>query len=90
MIFPSLAYGIWAANASAGNYSQAGYSISDLINKWAPVTDSNPNALSTTLSVLGITQDMADETSLIDLTSSQFMQVIAAFAWAEGFKPAGC
>jgi hypothetical protein len=89
MIFPSLANGIWAANVSEGNLAAAGKSITDLVNTWAPPGD-NPNALSNTLSGLGISATLASETSLIDLTASQVEQVVAAFAWQEGYKPSGC
>ena len=91
MIFPTLANGIWAANASAGNYALSPtLTITNLVNTWAPPSDNNPHAMSDTLSGLGISASMASATSLSALTASQFEQVVAAFAWQEGYKPAGC
>jgi hypothetical protein len=90
-VFPSLAAGGWAASYSAGNYAIAGYSITGLIDVWAPPNlPGNENALSTTLSVLGISPALGQSTLLTDLTASQLMQVIAAFAWQEGYNPSGC
>jgi hypothetical protein len=89
MVFPSLAAGIWAANDSMGNYAISGYSITQLVNAWAPPS-SNPNAMSNTLSGLGISASMASATLLTDLTASQAEQLVAAFAWQEGYKPSGC
>ena len=87
MIFPNLSDGVNAAQASVEYYSGKGYSITQLINAWS---NNSSTALSTTESVLGISPSMASATSLSSLTSSQIMQVIAAFAWQEGFKPSGC
>jgi len=89
IVFPNLAKGTEAALASVGTYAQSGYTISQLVNTWAPPS-SNPNTMSNFLSALGITQAMANATSLSSLTSEQLMQVIAAFTWQEGFKPSGC
>jgi len=90
-VFPSLAAGAWAASYSAGNYAIAGASITALIDDWAPPNlPGNENALSTTLSVLGISPATAQSTQLTDLTATQLMQVITAFAWQEGYNPSGC
>jgi hypothetical protein len=91
MVFPSLAAGIYAANASSGNYIQqnANLTITGLINIWAPPSV-NPNAVANTLSGLGISASTANATKLSVLTASQLEQFVAAFAWQEGFKPSGC
>jgi hypothetical protein len=89
MIFPNYAAGANAAMASLGNYAKKGFSIAGLINTWAPPTI-NPNAMANTLSDLGVTPAMASSTALSSLTSNQQLQIVAAFAWQEGFKPSGC
>ena len=89
VVFPNLAKGVNAALASVGTYAQNGYTISQLVNTWAPPA-SNPNTMNNFLSALGITSGTASATSLSSLTSEQLMQVIAAFTWQEGFKPPGC
>jgi hypothetical protein len=89
MIFPNYAAGANAAMASLGNYAKKGFSIAGLINTWAPPSV-NPNAMANTLSGLGITPAMASATALSSLTSNQQLQILAAFAWQEGFKPSGC
>jgi hypothetical protein len=89
MSFPHLANGVNASVASAGHYAAAGYTILGLINVWAPPQD-NPNAVANTLSGLGISTTIAGTTHLSALTSTQLLQVIAAFGWQEGFKPTGC
>ena len=89
VVFPNLAKGVNAALASVGTYAQNGYTVSGLVNAWAPPA-SNPNTMANFLSALGITQSAANATSLSTLTSEQLMQVIAAFTWQEGFKPPGC
>jgi hypothetical protein len=88
-VFSSLADGVYAANYSSGNYAAAGYTITGLINAWAPPAQ-NPNAMSNTLSLLGITANMASSTLLTQLTATQATQVNAAFAWQEGYQPSGC
>ena len=89
MIFPNWADGINAAAQSLRNYAQSGTTIEQLINIWAP-PKTNPNAMANTLSDLGMTESMAGATYLSDLTASQVIQFIAAFAWQEGFKLQGC
>jgi len=89
MVFPNYAAGTNAAMKSLANYAQSGTTITGLINTWAPPSI-NPTTLGNVLSALGITQAMADATALSSLTSNQQLQVIAAFAWQEGFKPSGC
>lgn len=91
MVFPNIADGTNAAIASATFYAGKGYSITELVNAWAPPSvPSNVNAMPNTLSDLGMTQSMANDTILKDLTSSQLLQVIGAFAWQEGYKLPGC
>jgi hypothetical protein len=46
--------------------------------------------MANTLSDLGVTPAMASSTALSSLTSNQQLQIVAAFAWQEGFKPSGC
>ncbi|MFT3907180.1 MAG: hypothetical protein QM718_12795 [Steroidobacteraceae bacterium] len=89
MVFPNYAAGANAAMKSLANYAAAGYSIYSLINTWAP-SSVNPNAMTNTLTDLGITSALASSTLLSSLTSNQQMEIIAAFAWQEGFKPSGC
>jgi len=89
MVFPNYAAGTNAAMKSLANYAQSGTTITGLINTWAPPSI-NPTTLGNVLSALGTTQAMADATALSSLTSNQQLQVIAAFAWQEGFKPSGC
>jgi hypothetical protein len=89
MVFPNLADGANAAVKSAENAANAGHTISWLIDTWAPPSI-NSNAFPNTLSDLGITAAMANSTYLSSLTATQLLQVVAAFSWQEGFKPAGC
>lgn len=89
MVFPNWADGINAASHSLINYANQSYTIEQLINVWAP-PQLNPNAMSNTLGDLGMTESMAGATYLSDLTGSQVIQFIAAFAWQEGFKLQGC
>lgn len=88
-IFPNYAIGINAAIYTTNVYLLKDYTITDLVNAWAP-SAVNPNALSNTLSGLGISSSVADATSLSQLTGEQIIQVIAAFAWQEGFKVPTC
>jgi hypothetical protein len=88
-VFPYLANGTTAAVASAGNYAASGTTITGFVNALAPPSI-NPNALANTLTDLGITAATAGTTFLSSLTATQILQVIAAFAWQEGFKPTGC
>jgi len=69
MLFPNYAAGTNAAMESISAYANRSYTISMLINAWAPPA-SNPNAMAVTLSVLGISQSLADSTFLAGLTSS--------------------
>jgi hypothetical protein len=89
MVFPNYAAGANAAMKSVGRYAASGTTIAGLVNAWAPPSV-NPNAMANTISDLGITQAMANSTPLSSLTSNQQLQVVAAFGWQEGFKPAGC
>ncbi len=84
-IFPNMSQGVNAAIYSATQYAISNYSITQLVNAWAPPSI-NPNSLSNVLSGLGISATMASDTTLASLTSEQLLQVIAAFAVQEGFK----
>lgn len=91
-IFPNLNAGLSAAIASANNYAwdnNATYTITDLVNTWAPASV-NPDALSNTLQALGMTSTMASSTKLAYMTRGEMIELMAAFAWQEGFKPSGC
>jgi hypothetical protein len=89
MIFPNYAAGTNAAVQSVANYAQRGYTIAQLVGVWAP-PNINPTTYNNTLAGLGISSSMANSTQLSMLTATQILQLIAAFAWQEGFKPAGC
>ncbi|GGA30343.1 hypothetical protein GCM10010981_19190 [Dyella nitratireducens] len=77
------------AAAPSPNSPDSIYTVYDLVNTWAPVSV-NPNAMANFLSTLGMSQAMAQSTKLTDLSTGEMLDVIAAFAWQEGFKPAGC
>lgn len=89
MVFPNYAAGTNAAVQSVAGYAQRGYTVAGLIQTWAPPSI-NPNTYNNVLSALGISNSMANATQLSMLTSAQILQIISAFAWQEGFKPAGC
>lgn len=89
MVFPNLAAGTNAALKSLSGYAQKGMSVYGVIATWAP-TSINPSTLNNTLLGLGIDAGTASHTLLSSLTAAQLLQVIAAFSWQEGFKPAGC
>jgi hypothetical protein len=89
MIFPNYASGTNAAVQSVAGYAANNFTVAGLINAWAPVS-TNPTTYNNTLSALGITASMAGATKLSKLTAQQILQIIAAFAWQEGYKPTGC
>jgi hypothetical protein len=85
--FSNLWIGISVAQDSLSQYTLQYYTITQLINQWS---NNSSTALSNTLSGLGMSSTIAADTKLVDLTTAQDLQIIAAFAWQEGFKPSGC
>lgn len=88
-VFPNIYDGTQAAIVSANTYASAGGTIYSLINTWAP-PPTNPNAMTNTLADLGMTLSMAQATQLSALSDGEILEVIAAFAWQEGYKLPGC
>jgi len=76
-----------SAFASFTAQAENGGTISSLVNTWS---NHDATAMSNFLSNMNMTQATANATKLSSLDAAQALQVVAGFAWQEGFKPPGC